>query len=72
MNKTQQVFKDLKKKDYAVTLVLGVTPENDIEITPSHSNFAIMSWILDRANFKLNVIQEQIDKQEKSKVETGS
>lgn len=58
LNQTQKLFRDLKAKNYQVTMILGMLPDGNVEITPSHPNFAIMSWVLERAQHNLNLVQD--------------
>lgn len=57
LNKTQQIFKDLKKKDYSALLVVGVNADGDVEVTPSVNNFAVIQWLLSKAEFQMNLVQ---------------
>lgn len=71
LNQTQQLFKDLKAKDYQVTMILGMLPDGNVEITPSHPNFAIMSWVLERAQHNLNLVQDHSIHSNKQEVKQG-
>ena len=74
LNQTQQLFKDLKAKNYQVTMILGMLPDGNVEITPSHVNFAVMTWILDRAKHNINLIQDNVlvqKQKEQENKETG-
>jgi len=72
LNQTQQLFKDLKAKNYQVTMILGMLPDGNVEITPSHPNFAIMSWVLERAQHNLNLVQDHTINNKQEVKEVGS
>lgn len=72
LNQTQQLFKDLKAKNYQVTMILGMLPDGNVEITPSHPNFAIMSWVLGRAQHNLNLVQDHTINNKQEVKEVGS
>ena len=72
LNQTQQLFKDLKAKYYQVTMILGMLPDGNVEITPSHPNFAIMSWVLERAQHNLNLVQDHTINNKQEVKEVGS
>mgnify|MGYP006935480650 CR=1 FL=1 len=59
-NQTQKLFKELKNKDYQATIILGMLPSGDVEVTPSHPNFAVMTWVIDRAKHNLNLVQDHL------------
>lgn len=72
LNKTQSLFKELKTKDYQVTMIVGMLPDGNVEITPSHPNFAIMSWVLERAQHNLNIVQDHTINNKQEVKEVGS
>lgn len=71
LNQTQKLFRDLKTKDYQVTMIVGMLPDGNVEITPSHPNFAIMSWVLGRAQHNLNLVQDHSIHSNKQEVKQG-
>ena len=73
VNKTQQIFKDLKKKNYSALLVIGINPDGDVEVTPSVNNFAVIHWLLSRAEFNMNLAQhnEVLNKQKPAEEQKG-
>lgn len=72
LNQTQKLFRDLKAKNYQVTIILGMLPDGNVEITPSHPNFAIMSWVLERAQHNLNLVQDHSINNKQEVKEVGS
>jgi len=72
LNKTQSLFKELKTKDYQVTMIVGMLTDGNVEITPSHPNFAIMSWVLERAQHNLNLVQDHTINNKQEVKEVGS
>ena len=72
LNQTQKLFRDLKAKNYQVTMTLGMLPDGNVEITPSHPNFAIMSWVLERAQHNLNLVQDHTINNKQEVKEVGS
>ena len=52
-------------------MILGMLPDGNVEITPSHPNFAIMSWVLGRAQHNLNLVQDHSIHSNKQEVKQG-
>ena len=53
------VLEEIKKKDYDMVVVIGLDKKGEAEVTASNNALPMVHWLLNRAEFEMNLFEKQ-------------